>query len=233
MPGLGQIVLVNVVLVIAILVAYGVWSGRRAAVWVGAVVVMGGLTVLTVRASGVLIREQMWPAPVGWQALQTHPEVRRLVKDIQTISAHTVGDPTEQPVQVQVAPMTGLVDDSTVARPDPILGWYLRDMRRLRWVSGPELGGDGPQPLVVMLNDDASFDDEQATYVGSTYDVEVYWQPDLLVDPKTANDGESTSAQLWPTLRRAWRWWLYHKLPEQPPMRTVTLWAPVGTGPTQ
>ncbi len=231
--GMGQIALVNAALIIAILVAYGVWAGRRAAVWTAAVVVMCGLALLTARASNALLLEQQLAAPSGWQALQTDPEIRRLADEMETLSAHTHGDPTEQPVQIQIAPMAGLVDEPLVARPDPILGWYLRDMRRLTWVTSPKIDAEEPRPLVVMLNDDAFTEDEQDAYVGSKFDVEVYWQPDLLVDASAPVVDAAGIGRIWPTLRLWWRWWMYHKLPEQPATRTVTLWAPIETGTEQ
>ena len=154
--------------------------------------------------------------------------MRRLAADIETLSVHDLGDATEQAVQVQVAAVEGLEGAPIVARPDPVLGWYLRNMRRLTWVAGPQVVEEAPPPLVVMVNGESFTGGDKGGYIGSEYDLEVYWNPDAFADAGPAEgDAASGAERLWPVVRTWWRWWMYGETSQRPDTRIVTLWAPV------
>jgi hypothetical protein len=175
-----------------------------------------------------LVQERAAVVPAGRLVLQTDPEVRTLAEDVKTLSAHRLGDETEAAVQIQVAAAQSLTGAPAVARPDPLLGWYLRDMRNLTWVATPHLVPNAPPPLVVMVNGETFVGDESISYIGSDYDVEVYWQPGALSAAPVVTENNALAERWWPSVRAWWRWWVYGEVSVRPGTRTVTLWAPVG-----
>jgi hypothetical protein len=156
----------------------------------------------------------------------TAPGTRILATDIATLSAQRTGDAGEIPLQVEMA-----------VRPDPVLGWYLRDMRRLSWVLSAQSDVEvGVKPLVVALDTSTDPAGLQGDYVGSDYTVRTAWLPARLFaapipDPVVAE--EATFRQrLDARLNGPWRarvqpllrWLVYREAPAAPDTETILLW---------
>lgn len=172
--------------------------------------------------------------PDGFFAAYTDPDVRQLVENVHLLSAQRTGDTGEMPVLVQMARPQGagpVAQLDLVAQPDPVLGWYLRDMRNLSWVLAP--GGETQPgqraPLVITLGD-GSTDTALAGYMGSRYRLRTHWLPSQLL-PTGETPAESVSGPL-ARLGQAWerwlrtflRWLLFRKVPTTPPADRVVLW---------
>jgi hypothetical protein len=238
-PVLAQATFVIFGLGLAILVAFALWANRNDAAWVAASLIASLLLILYVRSSWRLNYANVVIEPSGWQATMAHPEVRLLVGDIETLSSHRAGDPYQLPVQVQMAAYVTGDDQVVPARPDPVLGWELRKMRNLTWVSSPLVASDSvPLPLVVTpasVPDDTAPLDLPDSYVGSRYHVDTWWLPRTLMDVEagqeestTPVEDESSLARLWAArLQPWWRWIVYREATEAPRNRDVILWAPL------
>ncbi|MCC6456506.1 MAG: hypothetical protein IT328_16235 [Caldilineaceae bacterium] len=234
-PVLAQATLVIFGLGIAILVAFAVWANRSDAAWVAAALLASLLLVIYVRSSWKLSFANVVIEPAGWQATMAHPEVQLLARDMETLSSHRAGDPHELPVQVQVASYVTGDDQVVPARPDPVLGWELRNMRNLAWVTAPLVEADSvPLPLVVTpatASDDPAQLDLPSTYAGSRYHVDRWWLPRTLVQDDTrATEDESSLIQRWAMrVQPWWRWMVYREATEAPRNRDVILWASLET----
>jgi hypothetical protein len=162
-----------------------------------------------------------------------HPEVRLLVDDMQTLSAHRSGDPFQLPVQVQVAPYVSRDERIVPARPDPVVGWELRNMKNLSWVTSPQVAEDSdPLPLVLTpaIAEDASPQlDLPPIYAGSRYHIDGWWLPQTLAQEEVAaNESDESAARVWArTLQPWWRWFVYREATRAPQSRDVILWVPV------
>ena len=68
------------------------------------------------------------------------PGIRSLASDLADVGSWRAGDPRDHPVQVLAEPS-----------PDVLLGWHLRDFRKLRWVLAvaPEAGVRGMSPMLI------------------------------------------------------------------------------------
>jgi hypothetical protein len=231
-PVLAQAALVIFGLALAILVAFAFWANRRDAAWLAAALLSTMLLVFFVRSSWKLNFGDMQTEPSGWQATMAHPEVRLLVDDMETLSAHRSGDPYQLPVQVQIASYVTPDDRVIPARPDPVVGWELRNMRNLTWVNAPQVSEEtNPLPLVVTP---AISDEQEAqmalpeSYAGSRYDVTGWWLPRTLSQPQVVPAGEMDGLQrLVQTMQPWWRWFIYRESTVPPQNREVILWAPV------
>lgn len=233
-PAMAQATLVISALGVAILIAFGVWANRRDAVWVGAAVLSTLLLLVYIRSGWKLNYANLVTEPAGWQATMSHPEIQLLAEDMETLSAHRAGDPYQLPVQVQVAPYVTGDDQVVPARPDPVVGWELRHMRNLTWVTSPHVDADSvPLPLVLTP---ASADGESAQldlpteYAGSRYHVDSWWLPRALTNEgsEAASEGESNVAQEWAArVRPWWRWVIYREVTVPPQNRDIVLWAPL------
>ncbi len=142
------------------------------------------------------------PGTLGYVHTVPDLDTRQLAQDIRTLSAQRVGDAASLPVQIQVDPV-----------PDPLLGWYLREMRDLRWVLAPDVTQESERsPLVIVPgggDPDAAMQPVlPAGYVGSTYRIRQSFLPSDLPDAK---------ARL--------RWFLYQQPPAERPGDYVVLWA--------
>lgn len=238
-PVMAQATAVIFLLAAAILIIYAVWADRRHAAWIAlsalaAVLAMAGLR------SGWQLNQEGGPGQVdGFFARQTHPEIRLLVDDVETLSAHRAGTPHQLPVLVQVASYTTAAGEVIPALPDPVLGWYLRAMRHVAWVPAPspaaEDAGDGssrPLPLAITLAqsapDGTSEDGDGLSegYVGSVYQVEFSWLPQALGRQSEAGDtGQPGVARVWtPWLQPLARWVIYRAAPAPAALRDVILW---------
>ncbi|MDQ3248088.1 MAG: hypothetical protein M3Q45_02655, partial [Chloroflexota bacterium] len=179
----------------------------------------GGLLLLLTLAAGWQLNQNVDLAYAdGFFAEVTDPALRQLATDIATLSAQRQGDPTQAPVQVQMA-----------AQPDPVLGWYLRDLRRLTWVLAPGATVETEAPLVITLTGDADTNDLLANYMGSEYDIRTRWLPTqlLLATPDAAQAAADANANWAQRVRPFLRWMIYREVKPPPVADTVVLWVPV------
>jgi hypothetical protein len=189
--------------------------------------------VIYVRSSWKLSFANVIAEPAGWLARVAHPEVRLLAGDMETLSSHRAGDPYQLPVQVQVAPSVMPDERIVPARPDPVVGWELRNMRNLTWVSAPQVAEDAePLPLVVTpatTEVEAQQLDLPNVYAGSRYHVDTWWLPKTLIDETTEPQvDEGNAARVWAmALQPWWRWFVYREPTLAPQSRDVILWAPL------
>ena len=213
-----------------IVVVYGLWAGGPAARWVLGVLLMLVLVTANWSAMWHLAHEADAMHPDGFFLVETHPDVRNLAAELATLSAQRTGDAGELPVQVQMA-----------ASADPVLGWMLRDMRRVAWVLAPDPAQriNGRQP--ALLTEDATVVPETVAYMGSVYRTRTTWDPaQLTARPldfagvTEQADGRSRLAA-WANVfwrdrgRDLLRWMIYRETPQLPPAETITLWAPATT----
>lgn len=229
---------VIVVLMGGLWVVFGFWSGWRPALQVAGLFYGSVLLLLTVRSGLQLSQPGDLMHPNGYRESVTSPDIRLLAADIERISSARRGDPHEAEIQVLLDPA-----------PDPLLGWYLRSMRALRWVRAPEMNELQPPtdvraprtarwPLVVAPTQRNGELQLPTDYVGSDYDTVIFWGPSLLPGPQ-ALDGSQVSGlpageldrveaqrQWTDVLQPRLRWLLYRKVKESPVAATVTLWAP-------
>ena len=241
-----QALLLILLLSAAIVVFYGVWAGWTEAIWSGIAVVGIALLCVNVGATWRVNHRFDLGRPGGLFAEYGAIDLRQLATDVETISAHRVGDPFEIAVTVDGSedklpgdaapvPSSALGYDR-----DPLLAWYLRNMRRLKW------GGGGPaevdrldQPLIITRE---IVDAEQASmggadYVGSRYGIRSFHALDYHANQnhEAVNGIESSSKDTIRTaLERAWtdrvqpwfRWALYREAGTPPAVENVILWAP-------
>jgi hypothetical protein len=213
-----------VLLIFLTIVLYGLWAD-----WIQARLLLGAyggvvLLLATLSSSWHLNQRLERDEPDGFLVETTDPELRRLTSDIQTLSAQRMGDATQMPLLVQIGSAEG-------ARPDPVLGWYFRNLRNLQWVVAPEVEtAPGAQaPLVLTLGESAD-DSELAGYMGSRYTIRSRWLPTALLSMEVAPaptglgplDRLSQAWSAW--LRDLLRWMLYRKVNSLPPSESAVLW---------
>ncbi|MEM7532438.1 MAG: hypothetical protein AAF639_09685 [Chloroflexota bacterium] len=230
-----------IVLLMALLVIlYTLWAG-----WDRARLVTGvflAVTFLSVNVSSAwqLSHRQETMHPDGFFAELSHSEVRMLASDMQTLSAQRTGDAGEIPVYVELG-----------AQPDPVLGWYLRDMRRLQWVGSPSIEAySGIAPLTIATTKEYVTSEQTSSasispnsvvlpdeYIGTDYTVRSFWLPsDLpnpeIAEPELADDvgfidriQQQVQAQWTGRLKPRLRWVLYRESKQPPATETVILWA--------
>jgi hypothetical protein len=232
-PVLAQAALVIFGLAILILLAFTLWADRRDALWLAATLLAVLLIVLNVRSGWRLNFGNVLSEPAGWQARLAHPEVRLLAADMETLSSHRSGDPYQLPVQVQVASYVTHDERVVPARPDPVVGWQLRNMRNLTWVASPQVAEETvPLPLVVTPASDAESApqlDLPNGYAGSRYHVDAWWLPSTLVNADAPPPAPETTflQRLVARLQPWWRWYVYREPTREPVSRDVILWAPL------
>lgn len=245
---LARTLLIILVLIFLLTLAYTLWlDGRQARLTTGALLATI-LLAWTISSSWQLNQRFDLAYPDGFFATYTNPDVRRLVADVEMLSAQRKGDPGELPVQVEMAYHDG-------AQPDPVLGWYLRNMRNLAWVLAPGIV-DGQSPPVVITISDASLNNEgdseaedsavnqlAASYLGSRYALRDYWLPTALtadelpaaVPIEGAGFGSRVQEQLnqwWVARGRALlRWLIYREAPAIPSSDMMVLWVMAGENP--
>jgi hypothetical protein len=166
--------------------------------------------------------------PDGFFASESVADVRQLAVDIHLLSAQRTGDANEMPVLVEMAAGAGSAD---LARPDPLLGWYLRNLRNLRWVLAPELAvPPGERTPLVVTQDRATDDPGLAGYLGSRYTVQADWLPTQLLatDAQPAAPASPLVDRFnltWTSwLRNLLRWIVYRQVPALPATDSVVLW---------
>lgn len=148
-----------VVIVVAVGVAWGLWTGVRAAAVVGGLV----LLILTVHmgAQGAYLAG---PAPAELLIpTSAAPDVRNVVRAAEELSYQRLRDPH----RLQVT-----VDQSL----QPLLGWYLRDFVEVRSVSRVGLQPDTPLVIVPATAEHAAL----PGYVGQRFRLSTSWRPEGL-----------------------------------------------------
>jgi 4-amino-4-deoxy-L-arabinose transferase-like glycosyltransferase len=240
---LARTLLVILVLIFLILLAYTLWlDGRQTRLVVGALLALI-LFVCTISSNWQLNQRFDLAYPDGFFASYTNPDVRQLAANVQTLSAHQRGDAGELALQVEM-----------VGTPDPVLGWYLRDMRNLSWVLAPGVVDGQSPPVVITLSDahrldevrtesqDSAVNQLAASYTGSRYALRDHWLPATLAAnaiPENSAAAELSFADrmqerlntLWSARWRGQlRWALYREAPAIPPSDGVILWVMAGEG---
>lgn len=235
-------------LAVLILFVYGWWESWAEAYWLGAVTLAAWLLLFTISGAWQIAHRQDLARPDGFLAEVTHPEIRQLVKDMETISAQRSGDPHQIAIRVedaQPAAQAGAAPDlMPVAGLHPVLGWYLRDFRNVSWGSqAVDLVASQQAPLIVtlpgsLMGRDGRSEGVPDGYWGSDYGLTATWLPANLPTSSGA-PGEYPGgwAGLVARFRDAWRselqpwlrWALYRHVEVQPDVEPVILWV----GPTQ
>ncbi len=196
-PGLNA--LLSLLLAGVLILFFGWWANWPLA---GRVTVILGTALLLFSgpATGWQISTRLDPpGTLGYARTVPDLDARQLAVDIRTLSAQRVGDQFSIPIQVQVNPVQN-------SGPDPILGWYLREMNDLRWVLAPDvIQAFDRSPLVITPAQAAP--NLPDGYIGSTYAIRQSWLPSDLPD---------TQARL--------RWLLYQKAPATRTGESVDLW---------
>ena len=228
-PSQAWSVFIALALGLVIVAAYALWSRRDVGSWVTALLMASLLFSVNLRSAWHLKQETVTDR-AGWQALTTHPDMRLLAMDVETLSALRSGDAYQLPVQIQIAPVVDAGGRTVPALPDPVVGWHLRNMRNVTWVSAPVIPPDQrPGPLIVVPGatlQAAQTQFESSGYVGSQYRVESYWLPDRIVGDPTIFVSTEPVARFWAETLRPWvRWKIYREVHGELPVRTVALWA--------
>ena len=223
-------------LIALIWVVFGFWAGWQTAGKLAGLFFAGLLLLVSVRSGWMLGHLGGQMTPNGFFPVTTLPEARLLPLDMQRISSMRNNDPYEAPVQVATAGRL----------PDPVVGWLLRDMRRLAWVAAPNpepmvddekppLIGAAGSPLIVApygMEEDRGL----AGMVGAKYPLTMRWDPAQLPTLPEADAGnEGLPAEELARLRadQAWgqatrpqlEWLLYRTVRAAPAVNGVTLWA--------
>lgn len=222
---LARTLLIILVLLFLIILAYTLWlDGRQARLTTGVLLALGLLAGAV--SSNWQLNQRFDPAlPDGFFAAYTNPDVRQLAANVQMLSAQRRGDPGEMPVQVEMA-----------GTPDPVLGWYLRELRNLTWVLAPGLVDGQSPPLVITLSEDGAVNQLASSYLGSRYALRDHWLPNTLTATEVPDGSPAAElgfgARLQERLNTLWtvrwrgllRWGLYREVPAPPSTDTVILW---------
>ncbi len=221
---LASTLLFVLVLMVVLTVVYALWIDSRQArlvlgSWIGLL-----LLLWTVSSTWALNHHFDLRYPDGFFSGYTNPDVQALADAVAMLSAQREGDATEIALQVQ---MNGT--------PDPVLGWYLREMRNLTWVLAPGMV-NGQNPMVVISQPEAAgIDGLRAAYMGSSYALRDHWLPTMLIGtgPAAATNPEAGWLEsVQGRLNNIWsvhvhsllRWMIYHKIGTMPPTDHVVLW---------
>lgn len=214
---LAQTPLAILALAVLLLIAYAVWMNKDQALVVGAALVGVALLGATVSANVQLNLRADADRPDGFFSVVAHSGTLRLVEDVQTLSAQRIGDPTESALQV----VTG-----ADGRPDALLGWALRDMRNLAWVTAPLVSPlDAHPPMVITWSPEFGGSTDTLPYTGSQYRVQTRWLPSELA-AASVQSPQAAAGVATPSARRSWlRWAFYREAKSAPPQADmVTLW---------
>ncbi|MEZ4658208.1 MAG: hypothetical protein R2911_11605 [Caldilineaceae bacterium] len=203
-----------------LLVGFAFWTNQGQSMAVLGLYVGALLLAATLSSSWQLNQTDAPRQPEGFFAETSADDVRNLADDIGMIGSQRAGDPHEMPLIVQMR-----------AAPDPVLAWYLRDMRKLTWALAPAAAADSAQmPLLVTFAEDAPTVLPGENYSGSHYQLRADWLPSALLDKNVERiEGQAWSerlAQSWSTkYRPLLRWLLFRKIDQDPPVQQVVLWA--------
>lgn len=246
-PVMAQATAVIFLLTGAILAIYAFWANRRHAAWMALLLVVVVLGLSTLR-SGHLLNHVSDPGKMdGFYARVTHPEIRLLVDDLETLSAHRTGTPHQLPVLIQVASDRAASGELLAAVPDPVLGWYTRAMVNVEWAPVPapaasvnDLGEptSAVQAVAITLMGDAQAEGEDADarsgnslpsgYVGSKYQIEVSWLPNRAALSRASGVDDTVAdgiAGRWsPWVQPLARWLIYRDVVGSVATRDVVMW---------
>jgi hypothetical protein len=228
--------LLLVALVALVWIIFGFWAGWRTAGKLAGLFFAGILLLVSVRSGWMLNHLGGQMAPNGFFPVVTLPEARLLPLDMQRISSLRNDDPFEAPVQVVTAGQP----------PDPLVGWLLRDMRQLTWVTAPDPqpppDPNNPLPLapgataLVVAPYGMEQDRGLEGLLGARYPLTMRWDPAQLPSlPEPAGTSDGLPAEELAQLRadQAWsqatrpqlEWLLYRTVRNTPAVDGVTLWA--------
>jgi hypothetical protein len=240
----AQAGLVVLSLVVLILFVYGWWASWSEAYWLGAALLATCLLLITVRSAWHLGHWHAIERPYGFTAEIAHPEVRQLMKDIETLSAQRTGDPHQLAIAVEDAVLTQPSESAPrfapIVGPHPVLGWYLREFRNVTWSPRAEVvAGSRPSPLAITFagtseGDGAIDDGTPEGYVGSKYGLASGWLPADLGDlqqaptdfPQGWDGAVARFREAWRMQIQPWlRWAVYRRAEVQPQVESVILWA--------
>ncbi|MCB0081063.1 MAG: hypothetical protein KDE47_09045, partial [Caldilineaceae bacterium] len=203
-----------------LIVGFAIWTNQWQSIAILGLYIGVLLLAATVSSNWQLNQTDAPRQPEGFFADISADDVRNLADDIGMLSSQRVGDPHEIPLIVQMR-----------AAPDPVLAWYLRDMRKLTWALAPAAAASGAQmPLVVSFAEDAPAVLPAEGYAGSHYQLHLKWLPSALMEQNGERvEGQSWSertAQAWSSkYRPLLRWMLFRKIGQDPPVQRVVLWA--------
>jgi hypothetical protein len=215
----GGLIAPLLLVMVALLVAAFAWfvSPHQA------LVVTAGVVALFLLAATLTSARHLayWSEPAqpdGLFATTTWHDAMTLREDVRALSDRRTGYPTELPVQVVTGP---------TRTADPLVGWLLRDMVNLSFVSAPLLNSvDNPArtPLVVMASggDQAGGTAWTDAFLGRTVRLRASWLPADLPSVTNYESGEQRWNAGW---RPHLRWLLYRAAPTLPIPETVDLWA--------
>jgi hypothetical protein len=223
-------------LIALMFLVFGFWAGWRAAGKLAGLFFAGILLLVSIRSGWMLNHPGGQMAPNGFFPQMTLPEARLLPLDIQRISSLRNDDPYEARVQV----VTG------GQPPNPLVGWLLRDMRRLEWVTSPDPQppADPNNPLppgpeaTALVVAPYGFEEDRGLegLIGARYPLIMRWdaaQLPTLPEPDPAADGlpaeelaRLRADQAWSQATRPQlEWLLYRNVRSTPAVDGVTLWA--------
>lgn len=220
---LARTMAIILLLALLLMVAFAFWTERDQAYFVLVSFVGALLLFRALSGSWQLNQQADLVAPDGFFQKYTNPDVRRLATAVQLLSAQRHGDSGQMPLQVEMRGM-----------PDPLLGWYLRDMRNLTWVLAPgAMQGQSP-PVVITLSEESATG-LATSYLGSRYAVHVDWLPRQLFGERTQpvlQPDQGWWAQQQTRLNLYWterarpflRWAFYRKVTGAPIGEPVILW---------
>ncbi len=221
------------VLVLLLLAAYALWlNGRQALLVIGGSVAII-LLLWTLNSAWALNHHFDLRHPDGFFRTYTNPDARELADAVQMISAQRNGDPGELQLQVEMMEM-----------PDPVLGWYLRDMRNLEWVLAPGAAMGTAPNVLITHSASANVGGLTAAYMGSSYALRDEWLPTRLTDVEVVATPAAEAGffdRLQARINAAWsartrnllRWIIYHRVDTLPPSEQVTLWVATGSAANQ
>jgi len=242
--GQARLLLIVLVALVVSVVLFMVKGSRQQAMWTLSLFLFALLSLVAVSNSVQLNHRFDIRAPDAFFAEQTDPDIRALTENIEVLSSQRIGDPNQATVVVELD-----------GGPDPLLGWYLRDMQNLRWGSAstftPAQNG-GTKPFLLSydrgsITDDADESTEPSgpdSYLGSEYGLRLQWLPTQLpqyvapeyvapVEDEEAEDGVAetfitrTNARWGAELRPLLRWMFYSEVDGIAPSQQMILWVPI------
>ncbi len=204
--------------VVALLLALFAWlvSARQALV-IGVGVVALFLLVATFSSARLLAFTKDPAHPAGLFASATWPDAATLRTDVRALSDRRTGFPTELPVQIVTGPTQAA---------DPLIGWLLRDMSNLAFVTAPVLddaGDPARAPLVIMppSGEQLASSAWNDNYIGRSVHLRAKWLPKDLPPLTGYENGEQRWNAGW---RPRLRWVLFRTAPALPVPEDVDLW---------
>ena len=222
-----------VALTLAIWLIFGFWAGWGAAGKVAGLFFAAVLALVSLRSATLLAQPSGRMVPDGLFPVTTVLEARLLAQDVQRISSIRFGDPYEAPVHVV----------TTGKESDALVGWLLRKMVNLTWVTAPDMtaistaaDGSSRSPLILTP---AGMEQDRGLggMIGAEYALTARWDPSLLPQLPPTDQANSNglppeelarlrSEQAWnQATRPQLEWLLYRKIRTEPAVDSVTLWA--------